>query len=494
MENKVVVVGSGFAGLSAACELAHAGFQVKVLEKNAQPGGRARQFESKGFVFDMGPSWYWMPRVFESFFNRFGKSASDYYDLVKLDPGFQIVYENSEVLSIPAELSEIHDVFEQIEKGASEQLSVFLKESKRKYEVSMDEFIYLPANHVFEFVKLRILKEAMHLDLLKPFDKYVAKFFNHKKLRTLMEFPVLFLGAKPKQIPALYSIMNYSAIEEGTWYPMGGMHQIIEGFVAQAEELGVEIITDAEVLRTRCDTNGIRSLITQDNEYAADYVVAASDYHHFESLLPREKRNYSPGYWEKRTMSPSSLIFYVGVDKKIPKLEHHNLFFDTDFSLHAHEIYDQPNWPTDPQFYVCCPSKTDKTVAPQDSENLFFLMPIAPGLDDTQEMREKYFQQLVSRLETFTGTKLKENIIFKRSYCINDFKADYHAFKGNAYGLANTLMQTAFLKPKMKNKRLKNLWYTGQLTVPGPGMPPAIISGIIAGNEVKKHSLRYTTA
>lgn len=485
-EGTVLIVGAGLSGLSAACVLAKAGYQVTILEKNNQAGGRARQYSADGFVFDMGPSWYWMPSVFESFFNRFGKSAKDYYQLVKLDPGFQIIFGEDDTLAIPADLEEIHDVFEQIEKGASHALSQFLSESKRKFEVSMSDFIFLPAHSIFEFFKLKLVREAWSLDLLKPFDKYVAKFFSDPKLRVLMEFPVLFLGAKPAQIPALYSIMNYSAIAEGTWYPMGGMHKMIEGFVSLARELGVTIRTSSEVLDVHIQGRKVMSVATGSEKLEADFFIAASDYHHFETLLPVDKRNYSEQYWENRTMSPSSLLFYVGVDRKLPELEHHNLFFDADFMLHAHEIYDEPAWPTDPQFYVCCPSKTDPSVAPEGKENLFFLMPIAPGLKDSTEMREKYFNLMIRRTEQYCGTRFREDIVYKRSYCLSDFQSDYHAYKGNAYGLANTLRQTAILKPKMKNKHLDNLLYTGQLTVPGPGMPPAVISGIIAGKEAQK--------
>lgn len=490
---KVIVVGAGLAGLSAACILARDGYHVQVLEKNEQVGGRARQYTAEGFVFDMGPSWYWMPSVFESFFNRFEKSASDYYDLVKLDPGFQIIFGQDETLPLPADVQEIHSLFEQIERGASGRLAEFLKAGKRKYEVSMSEFIYLPAHSIFEFAKINLLREAWQLDLLKPFDKYVARYFKDPKLRALMEFPVLFLGAKPRQIPALYSIMNYSALAEGTWYPMGGMHQMIEGFASLAAELGVEILTSSEVKNVRTEGRDITAVETENNVFEADFFIGAADYHHFETLLPESKRNYSEQYWERRTMSPSSLLFYVGVDGKLPRLEHHNLFFDTDFTLHAHEIYDEPAWPTDPQFYVCCPSKTDPSVAPAGKENLFFLMPIAPGLEDTPETRETYFDLMLKRTEAFCGVSFRDRIVYKRSYCILDFESDYHAYKGNAYGLANTLRQTAILKPKMKNRHLDNLLYTGQLTVPGPGMPPAVISGVIAGKEVQKIKSKYTT-
>lgn len=484
MTKSAIVIGSGFSGLTVASELASQGLRVKLLEKNEMTGGRARKFEAEGFTFDMGPSWYWMPDIFASFFERFGKDINDYLDLVQLDPGFQLIFDRDEPLAVPANLEEIHKLFEEIEAGASGQLKKFLDASQRKYEVAMDEFIYLPSNHFMEFAKLSILKEATQLDLLKPFDKYVAKYFSDPRLRTLMEFPVLFLGAKPSKIPAMYSMMNYSALTQGTWYPMGGMHCIIEAFSEVAQELGVEIICDHEVDDVKLIGNKMTAVSVNGQEFTADYFVAASDYHHFETLLPETHRNYRESYWDKRTMSPSCLIFYVGVNKRLPKLMHHNLFFDTDFGQHAVAIYDEPAWPEDPQFYVCAPSITDKSVAPEGCENLFFLMPIAPGIEDNDEIRSKYYGQLMRRLETYTGEKIRDHVIYHKSYCIKDFQEDYHAYKGNAYGLANTLNQTAILKPKMKNRKIKNLWYTGQLTVPGPGMPPAIISGFIAAKEV----------
>lgn len=300
-----------------------------------------------------------------------------------------------------------------------------------------------------------------------------------------MEFPILFLGATPEKTPAMYSLMNYADINLGTWYPMGGMFKVVEAMVSLATEKGVKFHTDTNVLKIEAENSKVKKVITSQGDFYPDIVIAGADYNHVEtSLLDKNLQSYSSNYWDKRVMSPSSLLFYVGVNKKLENLEHHNLFFDTDFSLHAKEIYETPCWPTEPLFYVSVPSKTDKSVAPQGSENLCILIPLAPDLEDTEEYREKYFNIVIERLEKITKQSIREHIVFKRSYAHNDFKNDYNAFKGNAYGLANILKQTAILKPSIKSKKIANLFYTGQLTVPGPGVPPAIISGQVVAKQV----------
>lgn len=481
---KINIVGSGFSGLSAACYLAKAGHEVNVFEKHDTPGGRARQFKEKGFTFDMGPSWYWMPDIFERFYNDFGKTASDYYDLKRLSPSYQIYFQN-DLLQIPSNVEELYVLFESIEKGSSEKLRSFLKSGKYKYDVGINEFVEKPSLSLFEFLDPRILTSALKLNMFSSLSSEVRSLFSDPKLIELLEFPVLFLGATPQKIPALYSLMNYADLSLGTWYPMGGMNKIIEAITSIAIENGVNFHLDSPVEQIIATGNAVTALVSKGTEYQSDVIISSADYHHTEqALLEKQYRNYTTTYWESRVMAPSSLLFYLGVDKKIPSLHHHNLFFDKDFSIHAREIYEQPQWPTDPLFYVCCPSKTDETVSPEGCENLFLLMPLAPGILDSEEMREKYFNIMLQRLESKTGEQIKSSILYKKSYCIDNFKEDYHAFKGNAYGLANTLMQTAFLKPRIKNKRLKNLYYTGQLTVPGPGVPPSLISGRVVARKV----------
>ncbi len=488
-QKHAVVIGAGFAGLSAASSLAQAGWRVTLLEKNSGPGGRARVFRAEGYTFDMGPSWYWMPDVFEQYFARFGKRVSDYYELVRLDPSYQVVFglgrQADDVLDIPARMSELRAMFERLEPGSAARLDAFLKQAAYKYEVGINKFVHLPGRSLLEFADWRILTGALRLDLLQSMSRHVRKFFSHEKLLKLVEFPVLFLGATPENTPALYSLMNYADLALGTWYPLGGMHKIVEGMVAVAQELGVDIKYDQEVSEIVVQQGVATAVRTADTLLAADVVVAGADYHHAEQhLLKPEFRTYSEAYWDKRVMAPSSLLFYLGVNKKLANLRHHNLFFDEDFARHAHEIYEAPQWPSRPLFYASVPSKTDSSVAPAGGENLFLLMPVAPGLADDEATREKYYDLIMDRLEKHCGHSVRDAVVFKRSYAHQDFVADYHSFKGNAYGLANTLLQTANLKPGLKSKKVKNLYFTGQLTVPGPGVPPSLISGQVVAKEV----------
>ena len=485
---KIAVIGSGFAGLTSAIELASLGYKVTVLEKNSTPGGRARKFESNGFTFDMGPSWYWMPDVFDKFFARHGKKVEDYYNLLKLDPGFSVVYGKDNTIDVPASFEELVALFENIEKGSGSRLKRFLKRAAVKYKIGMDSLVYKPSHSIFEFINLKVLIGVLYLDVFSNFRSYVKKYFSDSRLTRLMEFPVLFLGATPQNTPALYSLMNYSAFSQGTYYPMGGFHEIILGLSKLAKEKGVIINCDSNVEKINVVNGKVENIVVNGEKLLFDGVIASADYHHVEQkLLEKPFRNYTTEYWEKREMSPSSLLFYVGLDKRLNNLQHHNLFFDADFDQHAKEIYDNPKWPKNPLFYLSCPSITDPSLAPKGNENLMFLIPLAPGLEDTNEMREKYFDIVLKRLKDLTGNDIEKNIIFKKSYCVNDFEKDYNSFKGNAYGLANTLRQTAVLKPRMRNKKIKNLYYTGQLTVPGPGVPPSIISGQIAAIEIDKY-------
>ncbi len=485
---KIAVIGSGFAGLTSAIELASLGYKVTVLEKNTTLGGRARKFETNGFTFDMGPSWYWMPDVFDKFFARHGKKVEDYYNLLKLDPGFSVVYGKDNTIDVPASFEELVALFENIEKGSGSRLKKFLKKAAVKYKIGMDSLVYKPSHSIFEFINLKVLIGVLHLDVFSNFRSYVKKYFSDSRLTRLMEFPVLFLGATPQNTPALYSLMNYSAFSQGTYYPMGGFHEIIIGLSKLAKEKGVIINCDSNVEKINVVNGKVENIVVNGEKLLFDGVIASADYHHVEQkLLEKPFRNYTTEYWEKREMSPSSLLFYVGLDKRLNNLQHHNLFFDADFDQHAKEIYDNPKWPKNPLFYLSCPSITDPSLAPKGNENLMFLIPLAPGLEDTNEMREKYFDIVLKRLKDLTGNDIEKNIIFKKSYCVNDFEKDYNSFKGNAYGLANTLRQTAVLKPRMRNKKIKNLYYTGQLTVPGPGVPPSIISGQIAAIEIDKY-------
>ncbi len=482
---KVTVIGAGFAGMSAATCLADNGFEVTVLEKNNMPGGRARKFSSDGFAFDMGPTWYWMPDVFESYFNRFGKKVNDYYELERLDPSYRIYYDKNDFLDIPATLEELYPLFDQLEEGSGGKLKSFLEEGKRKYEIGVNKLVYQPGLSWLELLHWEVIKSSVHLHLFSSVSSQVRKTFKNNRIIQLLEFPVLFLGATPKHTPALYTLMNYADMVLGTWYPKGGMHKVVEGMEALAKEKGVRFHYDSPVDQINLSANAIKSVATGRKEIPTDFVIASGDYHHVEQqLLPASYRKYDAKYWDNRVLAPSALIFFLGINKKVNGLCHHTLFFDEDFALHAKEIYDQPQWPTSPQFYISCPSKSDPTTVPKGCENIMILLPVSAGLVDTNETREKYFKMIMGRLERILGETIQPHVVFKRSYAHNDFISDYNSLKGTAYGLANTLWQTANLKPSMVNPRVDNLFYAGQLTVPGPGVPPSIISGQVSAQLV----------
>ena len=485
-EKKVTIIGAGISSLSAASFLGKAGYDVTILEKNETIGGRGRQFKADGFVFDMGPSWYWMPEVFENFYQKFGYTTSDFYELKRLDPSYNVFWKDGTKTPIPASIDRLYDWFESQEKGSAPKLKKFLADAKYKYEVGMNDLVFQPSLKYTEFADMRILKGLFKLQLLSSFSKYIRKYFKNEKILSLLEFPILFLGAMPKDTPALYSLMNYADISLGTWYPMGGMYHFIAAFEKIAKENGVKILTNHEVTGIEKENGSVTHVSTIHGDIETDILISGADYQHTDDKILDTEANYSAEYWDKRTMAPSSLLFYLGINKKLEGLEHHNLFFDEDFEQHATEIYKNPSWPSAPLFYASVPSKTDSSVAPEGCENLFLLVPIAPDLKDDDATRERYFDLLMKRLEEKTGQSIKDHIIYKRSFCLNDFKKDYHAFKGNAYGLANTLKQTAVFKPSLKNKKLKNMFYTGQLTVPGPGVPPSIISGEVVAKQVMK--------
>ena len=474
--------------MSAAAVLAANNYDVTVLEKNDKPGGRINFFEKDGFTFEMGPSWYWMPEVFENFYQRFGHTASDFYDLKQLDPGYKVIFGEDDDIDIPASYDGLKTLFDSIEKGSADKLDKFLNDAEYKYKVGMNEFVWKPSKSIFEFASLKILRSFFKLQLFNSISGEIKSVVKDPRLKQILEFPVLFLGATPQDTPALYSLMNYADLKLGTWYPMGGMYKIAEAFYKIALEQGVKFEFNQEVTKLNFDGNSVKGLYLKGEELKTDVLVSNADYHFMDQkVLPREFRNYSADYWDKRKMAPSSLLVFVGVNKKIKNLKHHNLFFDADFEKHAHLIYKDPKWPQDPLFYVCAPSVTDDSVAPDGYENLFFLVPLAPDLNDKDETaKNDYFNMLVSRVEKFTKQKISDSIVYKQFFSVNDFKSTYNSFKGNAYGLANTLFQTAFLKPALKNKKLTNLYYTGQLTTPGPGLPPSIISGQVVAQEIIK--------
>ena len=481
---KITIIGSGFSALAASAYLAQSGHDVTVYEKNDAVGGRARQLKKEGFTFDMGPSWYWMPDVFERFFADFGKKTTDYYELIKLSPAYRVYYGIDDFISIADNLADIIIAFEAIEKGSGKLLNDFMAEAKSNYDIAIKELVYRPGVSPFELITV---ETAMKVgQFFSNISKDIRKKFKNERLIQILEFPVLFLGAKPSDTPSFYSFMNYADFGLGTWHPKTGMYDVVRAMESLARELGVKFQTNSNIEKIIVKNKTAVALQVNGEIIASDLILSGADYHHTETLLDQEHRAYSEKYWDSRVFAPSSLLFYVGFNKKIENISHHALFFDVDFYQHAKDIYDEPQWPKEPLFYANFPSLTDKTAAPEGMESGFFLVPLAPGINDTEALREEYFDKIIHRFESLTQQSVKNNIIFKQSFCKNDFVSEYNSYKGNAYGMANTLLQTAFLRPKLKSKKVKNLYFTGQLTVPGPGVPPALISGKLVSELINK--------
>ncbi|MGB1170571.1 MAG: phytoene desaturase family protein [Flavobacteriaceae bacterium] len=484
MKKKILILGSGFSSLSAASYLSQKGYHVEVFEKNDTLGGRARQLKRDGFTFDMGPSWYWMPDVFEKYFADFGKKPSDYYSLERLDPGYQVYFGVNDSIPIGDSLDKIYTVFENEEKGSGKKLKAFIEDAKTNYDIAITDLVYRPGISPMELVTPTTVKKIRYF--LSNIKNEVTRGFKNQKLRQILQFPVLFLGAKPQNTPAFYNFMNFADFGLGTWHPDKGMYAIVEAMVAVAKELGVSFHTNSPVESIHVENGRATGISTKGKKIQGDFVLSGADYHHTETLLPQQYRAYSERYWEKKTFAPSSLLFYVGLDKKVKNVSHHTLFFDVDFDQHAQQIYDQPEWPTEPLFYANFPSITDPDMAPKGKEALFLLIPIAPGLEDTQAHRDQYFDIVIDRMERLTKQSIRPHILFQESFCVNDFISEYNSYKGNAYGMANTLLQTAFLRPKLKSKKVEGLYFSGQLTVPGPGVPPALISGKLVSGLIEE--------
>jgi phytoene desaturase len=484
---KVIVIGAGFGGISAAALLARDGFKVTLLEKNEQTGGRARVWKKDGFVFDMGPSWYLMPDVFDRYFNIFKKKTQEYYKLIRLDPNYRAFFGTEKVVDVPAKREEIDRLFDRLVPDGSTKLKDYLDVAQYQYEIAMQEFMYRDYKTIFDFFNWKVITKGTRLKIFESFDKFARRYFEDADIRKILEYTVVFLGGSPNNTPGLYSIMSHVDFDLGVWYPCGGIGQLVRAFTKLAEEQGVNILLNQDVQKIRVAEGRATKVITDKGEFDADIVLVNADYQFAETeLLESRFRTYDRGYWEKKKMGPSAFLIYLGLNKRISGLLHHNLYLDPSWDEHFRSIFDNPAWPESPSYYVSCPSKTDKTVAPEGCENLFILVPVAPGLEDNESIRAKYFKKTLTHLEKLIGEKISDHIIVKRTFAHNDFKHAYNAYKGTALGMSHTLMQTAVFRPAHQSKRVRNLFYTGSYNHPGIGVPMVLISSQIVSKEINE--------
>lgn len=485
MDKKVVVIGAGFGGLSAAALLAKEGHDVTLIEKNWDVGGRGMQFKENGYTFDMGPSWYLMPEAFDNFFEEMGTSTEKELDLIRLDPAYRVFF-SDETIDIRKDLDKNLETFEKLEPGVTDTFMEYLDKAEMKYEISLDEVLYKDYKKYTDFFTMRLLKEGLKLDILTNMDSYLKKKFKSKKLRQILLYTVVFLGSVPKKTPGVYSLMSHADFNLGVYYPKGGMNGVAKAMAEVGKRHGLKIKLNTPVEKIVTKDGKVRGVQTEDEFIKADIVVGNADYHHVETqLLEKEDRSYKEKYWKKKTMAPSALLLYLGVDKKIPELDHHNLIFKDDWEAHFETVFNKKEWPKDFHLYVCKPTQTEPEMAPEGKENLFALLPLAPGLEDDKETIEEYTDKIIALIEEVTGNKFKDDIEYQKAFGPSDFKDTFNAYKGTALGLAHTMMQTAVLRPKHRSKKVKNLYYTGHYTHPGIGVPMVIISGHIVRDIIK---------
>ncbi len=490
MEKKsVIIIGGGIGGLALSALLGKKGYKVTLLEKNDTVGGRARIFRQDGFLFDMGPSWYMMPDVFKHYFDLLGEDISEYYTLKKLEPSYQITLKSDGASYLfHSDMKKNKAFFESVEPGAGKVFEDFMNDTKYQYEIAKNEFMYKNYDSIFDFLNLRVMREGSRLPLFKKQKDIIEKKFKSEILRKALQYQTVLLGTAPGDTPGIYSLMNYVDLVLGEWYPDGGIRAVPESLEKVARKYGVTIRTNAPVRRIIIEQNNAKGVELENGEVVhADMVVSNADVAFTDmKLLDEKHRVYSDAYWNKRVLAPSAFILYLGVKDTIPGLQHHNLLFTKNWEQGFGEIFKTPTWPQDPSMYICVPSKTDPTVAPPDHENLFVLVPIASGLEYTEEFAKDYGDKVIDEIAKYYNIpNLKERIVVRRHYSVKDFIADYNAFKGTALGLAHTLTQTAIFRPNNVHPRIKNLLYVGAGTNPGIGMPICLISAEIAYKRIE---------
>lgn len=488
MKQRALIIGAGLGGLATAALLAKDGYEVTVLERHDQVGGRARVFEQGGFRFDMGPSWYLMPDVFEHFFGLFGKQVSDYLTLQKLEPSYRIKFADGEQVDFRADIEDTAEIFERWEPGAAAKFRTYIAQTEEQYRVALDGFVYKNYDSLLDFVTLKNLRDGRKLDVFRTMEASLKSWFKDERIRKVLAYQLVFLGSSPYSTPALYRLMNHVDFGMGVYYPMGGLHELPQAIWKLAQEHGATLQLQTEVAKIIVEKKRATGVQLADGSVLkADLVISNADGHWTDTqLLGGEHQVYSESWWDRRTLAPSAFILYLGVRGRVPELTHHNLIFSKDWKKNFAQIFDTPELPEMPSLYVCAPSVTDPSVAPKDHENLFVLVPIPPKIHLTEAELDSYEEEILKFIEQQYGiSNLAERIVTRRRYTGEDFTHDYHSQGGTALGLAHNLGQTAVWRPNNVHPRVSGLYYVGAGTNPGIGMPMVLISAQLVRKRLK---------
>lgn len=482
---RVVVIGSGVGGLASAALLAKDGYQVTLLEKNEQLGGRASLLVKDGFSFDMGPSWYLMPDVYERFFNAMGATTADYLTLKRLTPHYRIFHADGTFSEITGDRDADKALFERIEPGSAAAFDRYLAEAKVKYDVSVDAILYRNFIKPWDFLAKDVRDKGRQLQVFESMERYVRRYFKTEKMQQIVLYTLVFLGGIPRNTPALYSLMAHVDFNLGVWYPDGGLYAVTRALQQLAEKHGVAYHCNEPVMRIETQNGRVVAVHTAAHVYPADLVVSNADYTHTETLIDdRSRRQFSPRYWKTRTLAPSAFILYLGVKGSISRFVHHNILFGPDWTKHFRDIADHPSWPKTPSLYICAPSKSDPNVAPEGHENLFVLVPIASGLTETPESRRQYGDFVIDYIERAIGEPFRDRIVVREDFSVTDFAERYNSLRGTALGLAHTLWQSSLFRPSNRSSKLSNLYFVGANTNPGIGVPMCLISAHLVRDRI----------
>lgn len=483
----VLIVGAGIGGLSLAALLAENGKQVTIIEKNSSPGGRARYYKEQGYTFDMGPSWYIMPDIYEKYFNNLGLNISDCYNLVRIDPSYRIFFKNSEKIDISSNLGENLKLFNTFEKNGGEKLKKYLEKAERDYKVAVDQLLMRDYDLLRNLVSGRLILDSLKLPLFGNIDDYISNIFTSEKAKRILEYSIGFIGGSPKNTPSIYYIMNYVDLNLGVWYPIGGIGKIVEKLFELCNKRGVNFLFNENVTKITTEKGTVTGVETSKENYKAEIVIVNADYPHSElNLLETSNRTYPKKYWDNKLFAPSALVIYIGLSKKIQNLVHHNLYLAGDWNLSFNILYDldDPEWPANVSYYVNVTSKTDPSISPKQGETIFILIPTPENFSDTTEARELLYKKILQHIEKIIGEEIIGYEKVKRIFGPNDFVEDYNAFKGTSLGLVHTLTQSAIFRPSHRSKKIKNLYYNGHYTHPGIGIPLVLMSSQILSKNL----------